>query len=153
MAGGIVACPVGIGDETDALALQAQGDDLALEFVAGLLEGADVSHVTSPWLSEPATTAASMAICRPKAIDDAPPLGRSAAEDGGGETFLPREEWAKPGGRNSRRRHCGTGDRGAAVLRPDRAIRGSVVRLGPTATQGQHVADIGRSPQVAAFIG
>jgi hypothetical protein len=22
--------------------------------------------------------------------------GRSAAEDGGGETFLPREEWAKP---------------------------------------------------------
>jgi hypothetical protein len=29
-----------------------------------------------------------MAICRPKAIDDAPPSGRSAAEDGGGETFL-----------------------------------------------------------------
>src|SRR5437016_14609147 len=31
--------------------------------------------------------------------------GRSAAEDGGGETFLPREEWAKPRGRKSRRRH------------------------------------------------
>jgi hypothetical protein len=25
-----------------------------------------------------------------------PLAGRSAAEDGGGETFLPREEWAKP---------------------------------------------------------
>src|SRR5712664_3154388 len=34
-------------------------------------------------------------------------LGRSAAEDGGGETFLPREEWAKPRGRKSHRRRCG----------------------------------------------
>src|SRR6266478_1958052 len=48
-------------------------------------------------------------------------LGRSAAEDGGGETFLPREEWAKPRGRKSHRCHCGSGDRGAAGLRPDRA--------------------------------
>ena len=48
---------------------------------------------------EPATIAASMAICRPKAIDDAPSLGRSAAEDGGGETFLLREEWANRGPR------------------------------------------------------
>ncbi|MGO9237042.1 MAG: hypothetical protein ACLP4V_24330, partial [Methylocella sp.] len=59
---------------------------------------------------EPATTAASMAIGRPKAIGDAPaglgpcratamgrPKGRSAAEDDGGETFLRREEWAEPG--------------------------------------------------------
>ena len=51
-----------------------------------------------------------MAIGRPKAIDDAPagrgphracamgwPQGRSEAEDGGGETFLPREEWANRG--------------------------------------------------------
>src|SRR5215469_10720247 len=30
-----------------------------------------------------------------------PLAGRSAAEDGGGETFLPREEWAKPRGRKS----------------------------------------------------
>src|SRR5216683_1833912 len=48
-------------------------------------------------------------------------LGRSAAEDGGGETFLPREEWAKPRGRKSRRSHCGSGDRGEAGLRPDLA--------------------------------
>ncbi len=47
--------------------------------------------------------------------------GRSAAEDGGGETFLPREEWAKPRGRKSPRRHCGSGDRGVAGLRPDQA--------------------------------
>jgi hypothetical protein len=35
-----------------------------------------------------------MAIGRPEAIDAAPARGRSTAEDGGGETFLPREEWA-----------------------------------------------------------
>src|SRR6516164_10828108 len=78
MAGGIVARPVGLGDDADALALQAQGDDLALELVPGLLEGADVCHVTSPRLCEPATIAASMAICRPKAIDDAPVFGPKA---------------------------------------------------------------------------
>src|SRR5450432_2953732 len=61
---------------------------------------------------EPATTAASMAIGEPKAIDDAPagrgphrahakgwPQGRSAAEDGGGESFLFREEWASAQGK------------------------------------------------------
>src|SRR6478672_12255095 len=48
-------------------------------------------------------------------------LGRSAAEDGGGETFLPREEWAKPRGRKSHRSRCGSGDRGAAGLRLDQA--------------------------------
>jgi hypothetical protein len=57
-----------------------------------------------------------------------PSSGRSAAEDGGGETFLPREEWAKPRGRKSHRRRCGTGDRGAAVLWPDQAVRGRVAR-------------------------
>ena len=51
------------------------------------------------WLFEPATIAASMAIERPRAIDDAPISGRSAAEDAGGETFLLREEWANRGPR------------------------------------------------------
>jgi hypothetical protein len=46
---------------------------------------------------------------------------------------LPREEWAKPRGRKSHRRRCGTGDRGADVLWPDQAIRGPVARVGPTA--------------------
>src|SRR5712664_4469228 len=44
----IVAGPVCLGDDADALGLEAQGDDLALEFLAGFLERADVSHVTSP---------------------------------------------------------------------------------------------------------
>jgi hypothetical protein len=48
---------------------------------------------------EPATAAASMAIGKPKAIDDAPLVGRSAAQDGGGESFLPREEWASAQGK------------------------------------------------------
>ena len=41
---------------------------------------------------------------------------------------MPREEWAQPRGRKSIRRRCGSGDRGAAVLRPDQAMRGRVVR-------------------------
>src|SRR5580658_4350581 len=48
---------------------------------------------------EPATAAASMAIGEPEAIDDAPLAGRSAAEDGGGESFLLREEWASAQGK------------------------------------------------------
>src|SRR5262249_13332136 len=48
---------------------------------------------------EPATAAASMAIGKPEAIDDAPLVGRNAAEDGGGESFLPREEWASAQGK------------------------------------------------------
>src|SRR4051794_29035213 len=48
VAGSVIVGSVGLGDDTDALGLQAQGDDLALEVVADLLERTDVSHVTSP---------------------------------------------------------------------------------------------------------
>src|SRR5216683_4457586 len=48
MAGGVVVGPVGLGNDADTLRLDAQGDDLALELAADLLEGTDVSHVTSP---------------------------------------------------------------------------------------------------------
>src|SRR3981081_827520 len=48
-----------------------------------------------------------------------PVAGRSEGEGGGDETFLPREEWAKPRGRKSQRRRFGSGDRGAAVLWAD----------------------------------
>ncbi|MDA9495136.1 hypothetical protein XI08_39885 [Bradyrhizobium sp. CCBAU 11361] len=48
--------------------------------------------------------------------------GRSEAEDVVAATFLPREEWAKPRGRKSQQRRCGSDDRGEAGLRPDRAI-------------------------------
>src|SRR5262249_10846759 len=75
IARGILAHSVGLRNDAYAPALQAQRDDLALEIVAGLLEGADICHVTSPWLSEPATIAASMAICRPKVIAAAPVFG------------------------------------------------------------------------------
>src|SRR5450756_689475 len=34
----VVVGPVCLGDDADALGLEAQGDDLALEFLAGLLE-------------------------------------------------------------------------------------------------------------------
>jgi hypothetical protein len=37
-------------------------------------------------------------------------------------TFLSREEWAKPRGRKSHQRRCGSDDRGEAGLRPDQAI-------------------------------
>src|SRR5258708_37159788 len=37
--------------------------------------------------------------------------GRSAAEDAGDETFLAREEWGKPRGRNSHRPCCGEASR------------------------------------------
>src|SRR3954447_1351170 len=43
---------------------------------------------------EPATTAASMAIDRPKTIGNAPARAAAQAEDAGVKTFLPREEWA-----------------------------------------------------------
>src|SRR5215510_8684257 len=51
-------------------------------------------------LVEPATIAASMAICRPKAIDDAPVFGPERS--GGwrrGEFLVLREEWAKAQGK------------------------------------------------------
>ena len=84
-----------------------------------------------------------MAISRPKAIGDAPAAGRSAAEDGGGETFLPREEWAEPRGRKSHRRRCGSGDRGAAGLRPDQAKERPCVRVRRTASWETCGRDIG----------
>jgi hypothetical protein len=79
-------------------------------------------------------------VCRRRSTPH-PLAGRSAAEDGGGATFLPREEWAKPRGRKSRRRRCGSGDRGAAVLRLDQAMeRPWVARR--TASSGEVVANL-----------
>src|SRR5271163_3760927 len=101
MAGGVVVGAVGLGDDADALGLDAQGDDLALELAAGLLEGTDVSHVASPCCfrardhrgldgdreaegdrrrtRRPGSPSRLFAMGWPK--------GRSAAEDGEGETF------------------------------------------------------------------
>src|SRR5712692_6908077 len=76
------------------------------------------------------------------------PQGRSTAEDGGGETFLAREEWAQPRGRKSRRRHCGkaiealpscgqiTPSRGRAGRVPDSLARRRRGRHGPRKRSG-----------------
>src|SRR5258708_5014349 len=99
----VVAAPVGLRNDADASGLNAEGDDLALELVvARLLEGTDGCHVVSPWLFEPATIAASMAIDRPQAIDDAP-LGAEAQR----RMATARLSWLARNGRSRDRRACG----------------------------------------------
>ena len=75
-----------------------------------------------------------MAIGWPEAIDGAPRRGSTAKEElscfaRNGRTGVPARCFArggKPRGRKSHRRHCGLGDRGAAGLRPDQAIKEAV---------------------------
>src|SRR5215510_8933409 len=58
-----------------------------------------------------------------------PFAGRSPAEDGGGGTFLPREEWAKAQGKKVSPPPLRQGDRGIAVLWPKiKPSRGRVGR-------------------------
>src|SRR5690606_29181052 len=56
VAGGVLAGGAQVGNDAHALGLDAEGDDVAGEFVrAGLLEGADGCHFKSPFsVSEPA---------------------------------------------------------------------------------------------------
>src|SRR5260370_1606148 len=70
------------------------------------------------------------------------PWGRSVAEDGGGETFLPREEWAQPRGRKSRRRHCGKAIEACRPVARSRHEEAARVAC-QTALQGEDVAGIG----------
>src|SRR5215471_11224966 len=68
-----------------------------------------------------------------------PSSGRSAAEDGGGATFLAREEWAKPRGRKSRRRRCGTAIEAQpsfGQIKPSEAARLAVWQLIPRRRRG-----------------
>ena len=88
--GGVLARGPQVGDEAHALGLQAEGEDFAGVFGAGLLEGADGRHVLSPFLLFRARVlAASMAIDSPEATAGAPP---SRGPDSTGGTFLSREE-------------------------------------------------------------
>ena len=48
MAGCVIVRPICLGDDPDALGLDAKRNDIALEVAAYLLEGTDVGHVTSP---------------------------------------------------------------------------------------------------------
>lgn len=75
VAGSVIVGSVGLGDDTDALGLQAQGDYLALEVVADFLKEPMLAMSLLLLCFEPATTAASMAICRPRTIGDAPARG------------------------------------------------------------------------------
>src|SRR6266481_3616745 len=136
----VVAGPVGLRNDADAFGLDAEGDDFALELVAGLLEGTDGCHVVSPWLFEPATIAASMAIDRPQAIDDAP-LGAGAQRRMAAEGL----SWLARNGRSPGEESLATAIAARrsrlAVLWPDHAIkrpRGSR----EIALQGEDVADM-----------
>src|SRR5499427_9661263 len=93
----VVAGPAGLRNDADAFGLDAEGDDLALELVAELLEGPDGCHVVSPLAVRARDHRGLDGDRQPQAIDAAPPWGRSTAEDGGGGTLLPREEWVPPG--------------------------------------------------------
>src|SRR5216683_5944117 len=96
---------------------------------------------TSPWLFEPATIAASMAIVS-RRRSTTHPQGRSTAEDGGGETFLAREEWAPPGPRA-----CGVASPGEESLAAAIAARRS--RLCRPAARSRHQEAAGVARQTA----
>src|SRR6516165_7892153 len=150
VAGNVVVDPVGLGDDADALGLDAQGDDLALQLAADLLERTDVRHVTSPLaVSSPRPPRPRWRSESRRRSTTHPLAGRSGAEDGAGETLLPREEWAQPRGRKSIRRRCGSGDRGAAALWPDRAGERPCGSRDRTASSGEDVADFGCPSQTA----
>src|SRR5262252_1839431 len=118
----VVAGPVGLRNDADPFGLHAEGDDLALELVAGLLEGTDGCHVVSPWLFEPATIAASMAIDRPQAIDAAP-LGAGATRRmaAAGLSWLARN--GRSPGEESLTAAIAVRRSRLAVLWPDHAIK------------------------------
>src|SRR5579885_1541596 len=119
----VLAGPAGLRNDADAFGLDAEGDDLALELVAGLLEGTDGCHVVSPWLFEPATIAASMAIDRPQAIDAAP-LGAGAQRRMAAKGL----SWLARNGRSRGPRACGVASPGeeslAAAIAARRCSRG-----------------------------
>ena len=106
-----------LGDDGDVLLLQAHRDDLAgVVGVAGLLEGADICHDTSPCVGRtPRSFAASMAGFR-QGIAPLHPQGRNAVKDGADRGFLPREEWAERPGEESP--GCPVAARGKRRSRP-----------------------------------
>src|SRR5258708_5356208 len=72
---------------------------------------------------EPATTAASMAIDRPRTIGDAPARGPERSGGRCRSDFLAsRGMGVSPGEESRFRQRCVSDDRGAAGLRPDQAI-------------------------------
>src|SRR4030095_16053112 len=99
VAGSVVIGPIGLGHDADALGLDAQGHDVALVLVAGLLEGTDVSHVTSPCCSNPRPPRPRWRSAGRRGSTTHPLAGRSAVEDGGGGAFFSRGGMGEPRGK------------------------------------------------------
>ena len=74
------------------LTLDAEGDDFALKFAAGFLEGADIGHGSLLSFCFRARDHRGLDGDRQPDAIGAAPLGRSAAEDGGRAGLLFREE-------------------------------------------------------------
>ena len=79
------------------LGLDAQGDDLALELAADLLEGTDVSHVTSPCCFEPRDHRGLDGDRLPEAIDAAPARGPERSGGWRRRDFLASRGMGEPG--------------------------------------------------------
>ena len=100
--GGVVVRGAVLGDDADGFRLDAEGDDFADIFAAGLLEGSDGGHVISPFgLSEPAPFAASMAIVRTGAIRRRSPCGPKRERRTARPVFLAARGMASARGRKS----------------------------------------------------
>ena len=94
MAGSVLVGAIGFCDDADALGLQTEGDDLALEIVADLLERTDGSHVTSPVVFRARDHRGLDGDLQGRGRSATHLQGRSEAEDAVVATFLSCEEWA-----------------------------------------------------------
>src|SRR5712671_2946947 len=121
----LVVGGVGFRDDADAFGLQTEGDDLALEIVADLLERTDGSHVTSPvCVSSPRPPRPRWRSSGRGRSATHPPSGPQRSGGRRRRDFLAsRGMGVSPGEESLKRRRCGSDDRGAAGLRPDRAIK------------------------------
>ena len=97
VAGSVVAGPVVSGTMRTPLAWTLRVTISPWNSLAGLLECADGSHVSSPCCFRARDHRGLDGDLRAGGDRRRIACDRSKAEDGGGETFLPREEWASPG--------------------------------------------------------
>jgi hypothetical protein len=108
VAGGVIVGPVGLGDDAHAFRLDAQGDDLALQLGAGLLEGTNVSHVNSPFCFRARDHRGLDGDQVPEAIGDASACGPQRSGGRRAKNFLvPRGMGGSPRGRKFGARRCG----------------------------------------------
>ncbi len=122
VAGGIAVAAAGLGTMRTPLAWRLRVTISPWNSLPTFLKEPMLAMSLLLAVFEPATTAASMAIGRPETIDDAPAprAGAQRRMTAEGLSCLARNG-LQPRGRKSMRRRCGSGDRGAAGLRPDQA--------------------------------